>query len=253
MATEQNTMPQYDDRVNEILRGLTKGKSREELAEEFEHTSYKSIDMYMRRRNFTWNSDKHTYIPKVTSTKEDFTIDPSKAGRVLSLMKKEGADIRIIANRLGFKDHQEMAIYMQGKGYNWSSEENTYIKQAGKIEENKSEVKEVISLDVKQAALGGDVGLENFLPLLRLLQNNQDKLLDLLTPSGNTGMIPRYVINGVAKPKTVQMVHSLGQLAQDFADEKNIFQRDLFEVALIDFFKKYGYEHEVEQMLGKHT
>jgi hypothetical protein len=36
----------------------------------------------------------------------------------------------------------------------------------------------------------------------------------------------------------VHMVNTLDQMAREFSKEKNISQRDLFEVALIEFFQK---------------
>lgn len=38
-------------------------------------------------------------------------------------------------------------------------------------------------------------------------------------------------------------------MVTDFAKEKNMTQRDIFEVALIDFFKRYEYERQVELLL----
>jgi hypothetical protein len=38
-------------------------------------------------------------------------------------------------------------------------------------------------------------------------------------------------------------------MVKDFSGEKNISQRQIFELALLDFFKKYGYRSEVEQLL----
>ncbi|MCM3625617.1 hypothetical protein M4D70_25960 [Brevibacillus borstelensis] len=252
MAIRQEALPQYDERVNEIIKGLTEGKNRDELAKEFGHMNYKSLDMYMRRRNFTWSAHKQTYVPKVDSIEEDFTIDSSKAGKVIALLKKEDADARTVANRLGFSDHQEMAKYMQGKGYYWCGEEANYVKKFGQIDEAESELDDDLEIDEKQVIpdSGSEGDWNQFLPILKLLHKNKEKLLDLLVPSSNMGKIPRYVINGVAKTKTVQMIHSLDRLVVEFANEKNISQRDLFEVALIDFFRKYGYEQEVEQLLG---
>lgn len=70
MATQELDKPIYDERVNEILQGLAAGLTRDELAEMFGHTNYKSVDMYMRRKNFTWESTKQTYVPKLPSAQE---------------------------------------------------------------------------------------------------------------------------------------------------------------------------------------
>ncbi|GAB4074295.1 hypothetical protein GCM10028778_17980 [Barrientosiimonas marina] len=72
-----------------------------------------------------------------------------------------------------------------------------------------------------------------------------------MQPYGQGGEIPRYTIPGVGKTKTVQMIHSLDQMVTDFSREKNMSQRDIFEVALINFFKAYGYERQVEVLLNQ--
>lgn len=41
----------------------------------------------------------------------------------------------------------------------------------------------------------------------------------------------------------------LDQMVQDFRKEKNIHQREILEVALTEFFQKYGYQREVETLL----
>lgn len=47
------------------------------------------------------------------------------------------------------------------------------------------------------------------------------------------------------------MTNTLDQLVRDYSREKNISQRDVFTVALIDFFRRYGYEREVETLPGQ--
>jgi hypothetical protein len=37
---------------------------------------------------------------------------------------------------------------------------------------------------------------------------------------------------------------------RDFSKEKKISQREIFEVALVEFFRRYGYEREIETLLG---
>jgi hypothetical protein len=70
------------------------------------------------------------------------------------------------------------------------------------------------------------------------------------TPSVNLP-IPRFTVPGVFSVKSVHMASGLDQLVRDFSQEKNISQRDIFEVALIEFFHKYGYEREVNALLSQ--
>ncbi|MCM3081924.1 hypothetical protein [Brevibacillus invocatus] len=260
MAIEQENLPVYDERVNEILRGLTEGKTREELAERYEYSDYRSLDMYMRRRNFTWDRQRLNYVPahsRLDGQDLDLLVsESSKAAQVISLFKKEGADAKTISKRLGFGDHRELAAYMKGKGYVWSADKSNYIKQMGvqqeltACNEGNDDTNEhaYSSLNTTMSELPG---LAHFLPILEMLDRNRDRLVDLLTPASETGNIPRYVIPGVFVTKSVHMTNTLDQLVRDFSREKNVSQRDIFVVALVEFFRRYGYEREMETLLGQ--
>lgn len=260
MAIVQENMPIYDERVKEILQGLTEGKTREQLAEQYEYSDYRSLDMYMRRRNFTWDRQRQTYVPSHSRLDgqdlDSLVSTSSKAAQVISLFKKEGADAKTIAKRMGFGDHRELAGYMKGKGYVWSAEKSNYVKQMG------------IQHDSEASSEGNDEAHENpfpspnvpmidlpgmtrFLPILEILERNRDRLIDILTPASVTGNIPRYVIPGVFVTKSVHMTNTLDQLVRDFSRERNMSQRDIFVVALVEFFRRYGYEREVETLLGQ--
>lgn len=55
--------PVYGHRVNATLKGLLEGKTREDLAQAFGLSNWKSLDMYMRRKGFAWEGNEKTYIP----------------------------------------------------------------------------------------------------------------------------------------------------------------------------------------------
>ncbi|MED0665942.1 hypothetical protein P4T04_06375 [Bacillus badius] len=255
MTITETEQPVYDERVKEILRELAAGRTREELAEEAGNTNWKSIDMYMRRRNFTWDSRKQTYIPRKNPFEQDFTTDSSKAGRVRSLISKEGADAKTVAELLGFRDHRELAEYMYTKGYVWDRNVKNYVKNIGEVlsdtkVETEKEAQSPKNDSVPKRFIDGET-LERFIPLLEILDKHQERLLGLISPTTQAGTIPRFIVPGIGKTKTVQMMNTLEQLVVDFSREKNISQRELFEVALIEFFRKYGYEHEVNRLLSR--
>ncbi|WP_126428799.1 hypothetical protein [Brevibacillus marinus] len=271
MAMPVDKKPIYDVRVKEILQELAEGKSREELAQEFGYKTYKSLDMYMRRRNFTWDSRKGTYVPlysRVGREQAEQSLIPStKVARVLALFKKEGADARTVAKQLGFRDHRDLAIYMKARGYEWSSEKGTYVKMRGEVDQTEKlarEAHENMLADARSGAEpepggqtrttrhGGNAGqLERFLPLLELLERNKDKLIEAFLPGAGVSKVPRYIVPGIATVKSVHMMNTLRDLVVEYSREKNISQREIFEVALIEFFRKYGYEREVETLLGQ--
>lgn len=265
MALPEGKKPVYDDRVNATLRGLAEGKSRDELAAEFGHKNYKSLDIYMRRKNFTWHRVKQTYVPEFSRLDgkpiHSAIISSPKVASVLSFFEKEGADPAVIAKQLGFSDHRELANYMKGKGYEWSTEQRNYIQKVGLIEEEGTGVIDgektmVISEEERPMDVSsynqeaGEMDLTRFLPLLELMEKNKEKLFQLILP-GFGGRLPRYMVPGTLTSKTIHIPDTLNNLVKEYADEKNINQRDLFEVALIDFFRRYGYEREIDTLLGE--
>ncbi|WP_332310149.1 hypothetical protein [Brevibacillus parabrevis] len=257
--------PLYDERAKDILRGLTEGKTRDELAQELGHKNYKTLDIYMRRRNFTWDRQKKTYVPMYTQKKNesyDWENDvSSKAMTIISHFQKKQGDSRSIARKLGFSDHREMASYMRAKGYHWSSEAENYVKAYGKVSGydeachgRESEHQNTAFEPVHEVASSGKFSEEKkivdpYLPLLEMLERNKQKLIDLIVPDGGLGKVPRYVVPGIFVTKSVHMTNTLDQMVREYSKEKNISQRDIFTVALIDFFRRYGYESQVNGLL----
>lgn len=79
------------------------------------------------------------------------------------------------------------------------------------------------------------------------------QLLDEKEAIETDGIIPRYAIPGVFVTKSVHMTNHLDQLVRDFSKEKNISQRELFEVALVEFFQKYGYKEEIDRLMEQNS
>lgn len=264
MATQELDKPIYDERVNEILQGLATGLTRDELAEMFGHTNYKSVDMYMRRKNFTWDSTKQTYVPKLSSVQEvnTKTMPHTKASIVIEMMKEPDFVIEQVCKKAGFKDHRELAEYMTVKGYLWSPDAKNYIRKSGKVERVEPKNQEVMpvqevkmekveKVEMKELQMNDDLinKLQSYLPLFDMLEKNKDKLLELIKPMGQSDTIPRYIIPGRTSGKTIQMSESLQDMAVEYCNQRNIKQRELFEVAVIEFFRKYGFEYEIESLL----
>ncbi|WP_188066276.1 hypothetical protein [Brevibacillus brevis] len=261
--------PIYDERVNEILRGMVEGKTRDEIAQELGHKNYKTLDIYMRRKNFMWDRYKQAYVPIHTSTEK---WDPSKdlmkssmESTILSLFQKEGADAKTIAKRMGFQDHRELATYMKAKGYKWCSDTKNYVKEYGKLADTEMIYKEAgsnSSMDIPmeeleepfvatRTGLTAQNQMDQYLSLLELLERNRGRLIDLIVPGSESGKVPRYAVPGVFVTKSVHMTNTLDQMVREYSKEKNISQRDIFAVALIEFFKRYGYEREISTLIGK--
>jgi hypothetical protein len=251
MSVAPEKMPVYDDRVNFIIRSLAEGKTRDELAKEFNHSDYRSLDMYMRRRNFVWDSEEQNYKPAATRiNKKKINSEVLHSAKVSKIIQafSEGKDAKAVASEFGFSDHKKLAEYMKNKGYEWSREEENYIPKKG-LENNVESQKTQSSLQdenngskhTKQQAVVSD-------QLLNLVKALQEQLN--MTESPIVDKIPRYLVPGIAKTKSVQISHLLAQLIEDFSYDKNITQRQIFETAIIDFLRKYGYKHEVDALFG---
>ncbi len=92
--------------------------------------------------------------------------------------------------------------------------------------------------------------LITYLPLLQMLSENKDRLLDLLMPNSE-GNIPKYAVPGIPKTKNIYMSDLLARLVTEFSESKNLSQREVVETALIEYLKRYGYQMEVEKLLAK--
>lgn len=209
------------------------------------------MDIYMRRKGYRFDAHIQNYVPQVEEV--SVATDTSKAAKIIRRFESHPEDVLLICQKFGFQDMQELGQYMKSKGYKWNSELNNYENDPTINTEQTEDIAIQHSNDTEipqpMTAHDDNKSLLEYLPLLQMLKHNEERLMDLLMPYGKGSSIPRYTIEGIAKTKTVQMIHTLSNMVTEFADEKNMSQRDVFEVALIDFFKKYGYEKEVAQML----
>jgi hypothetical protein len=253
MSSTESKVPVYDDRVKRILSYLEQGLSREDVAEKFQYNSYRSMEMYMARRNFKWDKRAGTYVSALASDKQETPIQlvPSdKVRRVIAELGKGEVDLKEVAKKVGFESHKEMAIYMKSKGYEWSQEAGNYVfNSSTPTAANPSDTSGGIDTNEVPSYSGGHADTDAFLPLLEWLAANKDALQSLLGESVALGQIPRFTLPGLFVTKSVHMTNTLDQMVRDFSKEKNINQREIFEVALIEFFRKYGFAREVETLL----
>lgn len=260
----------YDEKVDMVLKQLGMGKSREKLAEELGYTTYKSIDMYMRRKKFVWDSRVQNYTPdtrnKGAIIQDDTRIPTSIAYTVISLFEKNKplADPKAISRLAGFKDHLEMAGYMKSKNYKWDSTKQNYIYvcenenptdqlyEADIVEKRDNENLQTKTFEsITQQISNSNGSLDRFLPLLETLEKYKNELMDTIIPDRDESKIPRYIIPSVYITKSVHMASTLDRLVREFSREKNISQRDIFEIALTGFFRQYGYRKEINAILNK--
>lgn len=214
MTLHKETM----NRAEYILHCLASGKKREQLAKEFGHKDYRSLDMYMRRSGYVWDSEMENYMIKESTIQFDaFKTDKVQSGKVMQVIElfKQGLDAKKVAEQMFFSSHYSLADYMKQKGYGWNQEKKNYVWEMGKVED-------------------------------------EDAIESKITSTASiVEQVPRYLIPGIVKNKNISMSHLLDQLMVEFSKVKNIKQREIVEVALVEFFQKYGYTHEVKALLQR--
>ena len=244
--------PHYDRTVNTVLQLLEEGKSKEETAQEAGYDKVKSMDQYLRRKGFKWDSKRNNYVPKEGIDKNPRRALPKAPAKVAEILdafeKEEEPDPKAIAQKHGFKDHKAMAEYLASKGYFWEEEKNTYVKKAVADTEEK-EPEEDVETSKNKPRGGGS--WKEYLPLLEMLQQHYDKLEQMLNGTEANNKLPRYAVPGRNITKAVSMTDELEALVNSYSREKNIKQKEIFEMAIIEFLQKYGYSEEVRSMLER--
>lgn len=239
--------PIYNSKVNKILE-LLKFKTRDEAAVEMGYKNYRSMDMFMRRKNFLFDPKQKQYIPAINRVsdldRDPKSYAPTKVVSIISAFENENADPRVIAKQEGFKDHRDMAEYMKNKGYEWNAYKNNYVKAVGKVDEEEAE-----PLEAKPTRedLPDDIG--EYLPFIRFLYEKRDDIYQLLTGVKEDGKIPRYAVPGLVRTKAIYMSDMIAKLAGEFSKEKNVTQREIMEAALIEYLQKYGFKREIDTLL----
>lgn len=244
--------PKYNAKVRKIIEML-KFKTRDEVSEEFGYKTYKSMDMFMRRRNFRYDAQANQYVPKQNKTnkldRDPKNYAPSKVVNIITAFEEEAADPKLIAKKEGFRDHKEMAEYMTNKGYEWNAYKNNYIKTVGKVEETVDEKIEKAEPQVNTPAAQLPTDIDEYIPFIRFLYEKRDDIYQLISGTKEDGTIPRYVVPGLVRTKAIYMSDMIAKLAGEFSKEKNITQREVVEGALIEYLQKYGFKGEIETLL----
>ena len=242
--------PIYNDKVNRIIEML-KFKTRDEVAKEFNYKTYKSLDMYMRRKNFRYDSEEGQYYPMETRIEkpDPKSYAPTKVASIIAAFEEEGMDPKVIAKQEGFKDHREMAEYMKIKGYEWNVYKNNYVKIVGRIVEEADDGLPSVEPINKQEVKGSMEGIEEYIPFIRFLYEKRDDIYQLISGTREDGQIPRYAIPGLVRTKAIYMSDTIAKLAGEFSREKNITQREVMEAALVEYLMKYGFKREVKALL----
>lgn len=243
--------PIYTPKANRIIE-MMKYQTRNEVAKLLDYKSWKSLDMYMRRKNFIYDSSQEKYVPVEMREKKEKPYNlrsaPEKVRNIIEAFGKENPEPKAIARSEGFGDHKEMADYMKIKGFEWNVYKNNYVKITG-FKESEVDL-ELQGID-KEALEGVDVS--DFVPFIRFLYDRREKVYQIIDGIREDGVIPKYVIPGQSRSKAVYMSDRLANIVGDFSKEKNVSQREIIETSLVEYFLKYGFKQEVEAVLQNRT
>ena len=236
-----------DEKLRVLLSALETGESRESLAMRLGYRHVKSLDSFLRRRGYIWDRYQQSYVKKPSeqaSSKGLPVQPPDLVARVLTLWEKPNADAKEIAKQTGFSDHQKMGRYMESHGYVWSANTKTYVRSSSTDAPKQTSNAEAVTVP----PMPTEATWQSYGSLLSWLSQHQNVLQSIVSVSNDPKFLPRYIVPGVLVTKSVHMSHLLDQLARDYSREKHVSQREIFEVALTEFFQRHGYHNEIKRL-----
>lgn len=250
MALIECKEPVFDRQVNKVLALLEEGKDKEAIAVELGYSNPASLDNYMRRRNFAWESSKNMFVPaaeKYSGKGRNNLLQLkgiSKAALIISLFTEDGANPKDIAEQVGFTSHTEMATFMKRKKYEWDVNKGNYTRI---IKEEAESGSKVSQLNIESEAL--EEILMEMLQGINELKSGNKKAQTKNSIDEESSELPRYIIHGSLDTKSVRMSSVLNNMLIAFRKERNINQKEIVEIAMVDFFMKYGEAEVMEEFL----
>ena len=234
-----------EQKMRDIISLAAEGKTKTEIAELLGYSTYRTLHGYTKRHGYRWNDDIKNYEKVETESEEEVPkpkYPKGRVGSVIEMFSKE-IDSREIARKLRFKSPMEMADFMRSKGYTWSNDLNNYVFEPPAAEEKAEDL----------SASSGFISefYSKYNDILNLLVKNKNKLENVLNSiSDNEGTIPRYVVAGAMITKSLHIPNSIDMLCKEFSECKNISQKDIVIIALVEFFSKYGFKDEIKRLLN---
>lgn len=258
---QPNNQQVKNERINQVLRMLQAGQPRDKIADQFGYSTWKSLDIYMRRHGFTWDSHRQLYTkaapeppPQEELSMPNLEINPEDVVKLFSIGI---LDSREIAKRTGFSGHKEMATYMLRHGYIWSASSLNYINPnpaplqvglAGISEDDFPEIKEVQTDGY--ATHNGNLSIDKYKTLLEFLWQSRDQLIKVIESMKTEHKIQVYTLPGKAKTKSIFLSDGLAELMLTFCQKHSLSQRQGYEAALVEYLIKCGYQDSIEQLLN---
>lgn len=244
-----------EDKIAYIQDSLRQGASREKIAEMMGYKTWRSLDIYMRRKGMKWDTRKKIYAEPLTAAAGSLHYHFNASQKIKSVLcqfSREEADPLQIALQNGFKNHREMSLYMSARGYRWSTELNNYVSSPtpAAVEEVSSENDSADRHEQKDNTVYS-YEIKDYRDLLDTLMKHKDSLYSLLLSAKTPGTVPRYIISGVTRTKSFYMSDQLAQVLNEFSHKFNISQREIIEGALIEYMQKYSFKSEIDCLLER--
>lgn len=266
--SQGNCQRTNSERVSQILKMLQAGQPRDKIADQFGYSTWKSLDIYMRRRGFIWDSQHRIYTSGVPGapSNEELTIqsvgnvNPADVApeEIVRLFNLGIFDAREIAKRLGFSGHKEMANYMLRREYIWSSSSLNYVCTHPAPLKTCSGPEATDSLlrrnDVHfDPSLAEVMTNDNYVTLLEFLWKSRDKLIKAIEFINDGDKTRVFHIPGQAKTKSIFLSDRLADLMTVLCEKHSMSQKQGYEAALIEYLSKNGFQHQVAELLDVHT
>lgn len=222
------------EKIKKIQFLLAAGKTRPEVAKTIGYGHVTGLYHFAARHKLIWNDKTKNYDAEgngeiIDGAPKSEELPTGRTAGIIAMFKIRAIPSEII-KRYRFDSVSQMAEYMKSKGYTWDDDIENYVLRNAEASqrEQKSEITD----------------------LLAFLNDNKQRLIGLLKQTEMPSeTLPRYIIPGVAKVKSINLSSSVDSLVQEYSREYNISQKEIFHIALVEFFKKYGYINDVRATL----
>lgn len=251
MSALPNETYTYGKKIHQILKLFDEGRSRDEIASIMGYSNYRSMDVILRRKGFQWDPSLGKYVQADSETGHSHTSAKAKEyiplmpSRIIDDFNTDNPDPLTIAKKNGFNSHLELAEYMKSKGFIWDPEIGNYV-----LKDNPSAPAQNAKQTEDQEQSTEQIDDKSLKEFLIYLKKNEDKIKQLLDTYEPDGEIPRYTLPGRYINKSIYISDALEDVVNTFSKEKNLKQKEIFEIALIQFFRRYGYKEEVNRLLS---
>lgn len=205
----------YDQKTRDIMKELSKGKTRQEVAQLFNYKSLRGMESYMARRGLKYHKKSGNYINldriKELEEREDQLESSKLPLKVKRIVKKlEKSDPRTVAKEEGLGDEIGLGRYMKKHKLYWSSRENAYLYSQELIVEEEKVEEMYIEEDYRE--------------ILAYISENMERLRQVLNPPAPQDLTI-----------SIRLEKDLEQALKDQATQEGLNPKEILKKAL----KKY--------------